>query len=81
MAGASHEGIVMSCATACDPEPCKALTARSTPLRLFSFLDHQGCDSDLYFTDAADDSLKAVVAKTYDFGTKPALSAKTKETT
>jgi hypothetical protein len=41
----------------------------ATPRRIFSFLDDQGYDCDLYFTDAADRSFKVVVPKTFDVGT------------
>lgn len=39
------------------------------PKRIFSFLDDQGYDCDLYFTDAEDRSFKVVVPKTFDVGT------------
>jgi len=51
----------------------------SAPRRVFSFLDDQGYDCDLYFTDAEDRSFKVVVPKTFDVGTKPAPTAKKKE--
>ncbi|UWQ97638.1 DUF4962 domain-containing protein [Rhodobacteraceae bacterium S2214] len=38
------------------------------PKRVFSFLDDQGYDCDLYFTDADDRSFKVVVPKTFDVG-------------
>jgi hypothetical protein len=38
------------------------------PKRIFSFLDDQGYDCDLYFTDADDRSFKVVVPKTFDVG-------------
>jgi hypothetical protein len=38
------------------------------PRRIFSFLDDQGYDCDLYFTDANDRSFKVVVPKTFDVG-------------
>ena len=41
------------------------------PRRVFSFLDDQGYDCDLYFTDAEERSFKVVVPKTFDVG-KPA---------
>jgi len=37
-----------------------------TPRRVFSFLDDQGYDCDLYFTDAQDRSFKIVVPKTFN---------------
>ncbi|MDB2406990.1 DUF4962 domain-containing protein [Jannaschia sp.] len=40
----------------------------SAPRRVFSFLDDQGYDCDLYFTDAEDRSFKIVVPKTFDVG-------------
>ncbi|MBV2361560.1 DUF4962 domain-containing protein [Thalassococcus sp. CAU 1522] len=42
----------------------------SAPRRVFSFLDDQGYDCDLYFTDADDRSFKVVVPKTFDVGAK-----------
>ena len=41
----------------------------AAPRRIFSFLDDQGYDCDLYFTDANDRSFKVVVPKTFDVGT------------
>lgn len=38
------------------------------PQRIFSFLDDQGYDCDLYFTDADDRSFRVVVPKTFDVG-------------
>ncbi len=43
------------------------------PRRVFSFLDDQGYDCDLYFTDAQERSFKVVVPKTFDVG-KPTPS-------
>ncbi|MBT0957561.1 DUF4962 domain-containing protein [Alphaproteobacteria bacterium KMM 3653] len=40
----------------------------SAPKRIFSFLDDQGYDCDLYFTDSDDRSFKVVVPKTFDVG-------------
>ena len=40
----------------------------ANPQRIFSFLDDQGYDCDLYFTDAEDRSFKVVVPKTFDVG-------------
>ena len=40
----------------------------SAPRRVFSFLDDQGYDCDLYFTDADDRSFKVVVPKTFNVG-------------
>ncbi|SOH95252.1 Heparinase II/III-like protein [Monaibacterium marinum] len=51
----------------------------SAPRRVFSFLDDQGYDCDLYFTDADDRSFKVVVPKTFDVGTSPTTTPK-KET-
>lgn len=42
--------------------------ALKDPKRIFSFLDDQGYDCDLYFTDADDRSFKVVVPKTFDVG-------------
>ncbi|WP_353474542.1 DUF4962 domain-containing protein [Salipiger sp. H15] len=38
------------------------------PRRVFSFLDDQGYDCDLYFTDADDRSFKVTIPKTFDVG-------------
>ena len=40
----------------------------AAPRRIFSFLDDQGYDCDLYLTDADDRSFKVVVPKTFDVG-------------
>lgn len=40
----------------------------AAPRRIFSFLDDQGYDCDLYFTDADDRSFKVTVPKTFDVG-------------
>lgn len=40
----------------------------SDPRRVFSFLDDQGYDCDLYFTDADDQSFNVIVPKTFDVG-------------
>ncbi len=40
----------------------------SAPRRVFSFLDDQGYDCDLYFTDAEERSFKITVPKTFDVG-------------
>ncbi|SFA95739.1 Heparinase II/III-like protein [Poseidonocella pacifica] len=40
----------------------------SAPRRIFSFLDDQGYDCDLYFTDADGRSFKVVVPKTFNVG-------------
>jgi len=42
--------------------------SNSAPKRIFSFLDDQGYDCDLYFTDSEDRSFKVVVPKTFDLG-------------
>ncbi len=44
----------------------------AAPRRVFTFLDDQGYDCDLYFNDAQDRSFKVVVPKTFDVGTTPA---------
>ncbi|MEM5585583.1 DUF4962 domain-containing protein [Roseibium sp. AS2] len=43
----------------------------SAPRRVFSFLDDQGYDCDLYFTDSDDRTFKVVVPKTFDVGKTP----------
>ena len=53
----------------------------SAPRRVFSFLDDQGYDCDLYFTDADDRSFKVVVPKTFDVGAPSAAQKRKKETT
>ena len=40
----------------------------SDPRRVFSFLDDQGYDCDLYFTDADEQTFKVTVPKTFDVG-------------
>ena len=40
----------------------------NAPRRIFSFLDDQGYDCDLYFTDAEERSFKVTVPKTFDVG-------------
>ena len=40
----------------------------AAPRRVFSFMDDQGYDADLYFTDADDRTFKVVVPKTFDVG-------------
>ena len=40
----------------------------SNPRRVFSFLDDQGYDCDLYFTDADEQTFKVTVPKTFDVG-------------
>ena len=42
--------------------------ALSAPRRVFSFLDDQGYDCDLYFTDADDQTFRVIVPKTFDVG-------------
>jgi hypothetical protein len=44
----------------------------AAPRRIFSFLDDQGYDCDLYFTDTDDRSFRVIVPKTFDVGTTPA---------
>ncbi|WP_231582060.1 DUF4962 domain-containing protein [Puniceibacterium sp. IMCC21224] len=43
----------------------------AAPRRIFSFLDDQGYDCDLYCTDSEDRTFKVVVPKTFDVGTTP----------
>jgi hypothetical protein len=45
----------------------------SAPRRIFSFLDDQGYDCDLYFTDTEDRNFKIVVPKTFDVGLSPSV--------
>lgn len=40
----------------------------NSPRRVFSFLDDQGYDCDLYFTDADEQTFKVTVPKTFDVG-------------
>lgn len=44
----------------------------AAPRRVFSFLDDQGYDCDLYFTDADERAFKVVVPKTFNVGRGPA---------
>jgi len=44
----------------------------AAPRRVFSFLDDQGYDCDLYFTDADERAFKVVVPKTFNVGHGPA---------
>ena len=41
---------------------------KAEPRRVFSFLDDQGYDCDLYFTDANEQTFKVTVPKTFDVG-------------
>ena len=71
-----YEGLpVSTCLTARYPKAVRHRIATlivpyslSAPRRIFSFLDDQGYDCDLYFTDAEDNSFKVVVPKTFDIG-------------
>lgn len=73
---AEFEGLpVSTCLTARFPKATRHRIAallvpypNSDPRRVFSFLDDQGYDCDLYFTDAEDRSFKVVVPKTFDVG-------------
>ena len=73
---AEFEGLpVSTCLTARFPKATRHRIAtllvpypNSAPRRVFSFLDDQGYDCDLYFTDADDQSFKVVVPKTFDVG-------------
>ena len=51
----------------------------SAPRRVFSFLDDQGYDCDLYFTDAADRSFRVVVPKSFNVGSAPTNSHSKKD--
>ncbi len=72
-----YEGLpVSTCLTARYPKAVRHRIATlivpypvNSPRRIFSFLDDQGYDCDLYFTDADDRSFKVVVPKTFDVGT------------
>ncbi|WP_245624131.1 DUF4962 domain-containing protein [Jannaschia donghaensis] len=71
-----YEGLpVSTCLTARYPKATRHRIAtllvpypKAAPRRVFSFLDDQGYDCDLYFTDADDRSFKVVVPKTFDVG-------------
>jgi len=71
-----YEGLpVSTCLTAKFPKAIRhriatliVLYPLSKPRRIFSFLDDQGYDCDLYFTDSDDRSFKVVVPKTFDVG-------------
>ncbi len=73
---AEIEGLpVSTCLTATFPKATRHRIAmllvpypNSDPRRVFSFLDDQGYDCDLYFTDASDQSFKVIVPKTFDVG-------------
>ena len=52
----------------------------AAPRRIFSFLDDQGYDCDLYFTDAQDRSFKVVIPKTFDAGPATQTPPASKET-
>lgn len=74
---ADYEGLpVSTCLTVSYPKAIRHRIATlivpysmKKPQRIFSFLDDQGYDCDLYFTDAEDRSFKVVVPKTFDVGT------------
>lgn len=51
----------------------------SAQRRIYSFLDDQGYDCDLYFTDADDRSFKVVIPKTFDVGPTPTQQQSKKE--
>ena len=71
-----YEGLAVStCLTARFPKAVRHRIATllvpyplAAPRRIFSFLDDQGYDCDLYFTDSEDRSFKVVVPKTFDVG-------------
>ncbi|WP_339971379.1 DUF4962 domain-containing protein [Gymnodinialimonas mytili] len=73
---AEYDGLpVSTCLNAAFPKATRHRIATlivpyplSAPRRVFSFLDDQGYDCDLYFTDADDRSFKVVVPKTFDAG-------------
>ncbi|QIE43330.1 DUF4962 domain-containing protein (plasmid) [Rhodobacteraceae bacterium SC52] len=82
-----YEGLpVSTCLTASFPKSVRHRIATllvpyplAAPRRVFSFLDDQGYDCDLYFTDADERSFKVVIPKTFDVGTQPTTTVKTKE--
>jgi len=71
-----YEGLsVSTCLTAKFPKAIRHRIATllvpyptKNPRRVFSFLDDQGYDCDLYFTDADERSFKVTVPKTFDVG-------------
>ena len=71
-----YEGLpVSTCLTARFPSAIRHRIATllvpyptAAPRRIFSFLDDQGYDCDLYFTDSDDQTFKVVVPKTFDVG-------------
>ena len=72
-----YEGLpVSTCLTARYPKAVRHRIATlivpyslAKPQRIFSFLDDQGYDCDLYLTDSEERSFKVVVPKTFDVGT------------
>ena len=72
-----YEGLpVSTCLTARYPSAVRHRIATllvpyslAEPNRIFSFLDDQGYDCELYLTDANDKSFRVVVPKTFDVGT------------
>ncbi|MFK7860803.1 MAG: DUF4962 domain-containing protein [Granulosicoccus sp.] len=72
-----YEGLpVSTCLTARFPKATRHRIATlivpyslESPRRIFSFLDDQGYDCDLYFTDSEDRSFRIVVPKTFDVAT------------
>jgi hypothetical protein len=73
---ADYEGLpVSTCLHATFPKAIRHRIATllvpypaSDPRRVFSFLDDQGYDCDLYFTDADEQTFKVTVPKTFDVG-------------
>ncbi|MEM7643067.1 MAG: DUF4962 domain-containing protein [Pseudomonadota bacterium] len=73
---ADYEGLpVSTCLHATYPKATRHRIATllvpyrlSAPRRVFSFLDDQGYDCDLYFTDEEERSFKVVVPKTFEVG-------------
>ncbi|MEP1207654.1 MAG: DUF4962 domain-containing protein [Rhizobiaceae bacterium] len=71
-----YDGLpVSTCLTASFPSAIRHRIATllvpypiAAPRRIFSFLDDQGYDCDLYFTDSDDQTFKVVVPKTFDVG-------------
>ena len=76
VAPADYEGLpVSTCLHARFPKAIRHRIATllvpystSAPKRVFSFLDDQGYDCDLYFTDADEQTFKVTVPKSFDVG-------------
>ncbi|AMY71012.1 DUF4962 domain-containing protein [Frigidibacter mobilis] len=78
---------VSTCLTASFPKAMRHQIATlivpypvAAPRRVFSFLDDQGYDCNLYFTDAQDRTFKVVIPKTFDVGSASTPSRAKRET-